>query len=600
MESASRSSGMSLPEKLRPKQREIIEAFDTRNEVIAKLPTGYGKTLAAAGAYATLRHRGACNRMLYIVARSVQGRQAAESVPDELALFKVASQAIEVSRTPMQALLKHRHGSIEVFVTTVQALQPSAQGGLTVCDLMQTGRWFVVIEEHHHYGNEGAWTDRIKALPHCALLAMSATPKRLDETDHFGEPQIVETYRAAAKAGYVKQLRLHAYEYIVDAITEDEREIAFTTEQIVRDAGSDPEAIDRHMVARKMRWSPKYVSPLITYPLDRLIDMRTRGFRAQMLIQAMCCTHAEMVFNQVRALVPDNISVDWVGTGTSGRSDDENKAALLKFCPPKDKATGRRSHSLDVLINVGMAGEGLDTTNVTEIVFLTPANITITNLQMIGRGARVIAGMQEQPKCHINVDTGSEMAPLVGEGIMDIFDDLQSHKPEEDADNEDDHDNDDDGERPLPEKMSVVLLNVRLKDIRTGELFLVALEGARLRSPTATREDLEQAAETALLRHLNRANNISSALAQQRDSVNHASAKIAGHVIRRLIKSGRRVEKSEPGSIRRRINSQKKKLFGCVEDATEEQLLAHWQWLRELEKAVLTAPGLQGIPPWLR
>src|SRR5579884_1559783 len=97
-----------------------------------------------------------------------------------------------------------------------------------------------------------------------------------------------------------------------------------------------------------------------------------------------------MVCQQVEALLQDRASVDWVGTGPSGRSAEENAEVLRQFCPPKDKATGLRNWTLDVLVNVGMAGEGLDTTDVTEIVFLTPANITNTNLQTIGRGSRIM------------------------------------------------------------------------------------------------------------------------------------------------------------------------------------------------------------------
>ena len=87
MEPASSSPNMPFPEKLRPKQREIIEAFGSRTDVVAQLPTGYGKTLAAAGSYAMLRHRGVCNRMLYIVPRSGQAKQAAESVPIDSRCF---------------------------------------------------------------------------------------------------------------------------------------------------------------------------------------------------------------------------------------------------------------------------------------------------------------------------------------------------------------------------------------------------------------------------------------------------------------------------------------------------------------------------------
>jgi len=387
MESPSTLHTLPLPKNLRPKQEEIIRAFETQNHVIAKLPTGYGKTKAAAGSYALLKSRGVANRMLYIVPRRNQAMQAADEIPLALEEFAVKSKAIIVGANPIQAERAHRASEIDVFVATVQSLLSSATQS-TVARLTESGRWFVVIDEHHHYGNEGQWVECIKRLPSVAQLAMSATPNRHDGSDFFPEPTITETYYEASKHGFVKRLSLHAYEYSIDAVTVDGRVIPFSTAEVIEQAGSEsPDEIDKFMAARKMRWSPKYISPLVTFPLDRIVDLRTRNIRSQMLIQAMSCSHAKMVCEQAKVLLPEFMEVDWVGTGPQGRSQQENEEVLHRFCPPKD-ASGKRPWTLDVLVNVGIAGEGLDTTDVTEIVFLTPGNLTISNLQTIGRGAR--------------------------------------------------------------------------------------------------------------------------------------------------------------------------------------------------------------------
>ena len=138
---------------------------------------------------------------------------------------------------------------------------------------------------------------------------------------------------------------------------------------------------------------------------------------------------------QVRALVPDNIRVDWVGTGPNGRPDAENQRVLDEFCPPKNKVTGLRPWTLDILVNVGMAGEGTDCMDVTEVVYLTPANITISTQQTAGRGARIMKA-DLQPTCHINVDSGSEMSKYVGAAVMDLFDDDRA--PGNDDEDDDD------------------------------------------------------------------------------------------------------------------------------------------------------------------
>jgi superfamily II DNA or RNA helicase len=572
-----------------------------RKQVIAKLPTGYGKTLAAAGSYAVVRKRGLANRCLYVVPRRRQAMQAGEEIPRGLATFGVTTGSITIGEDPVQALRRHREGAVEVFVATVQSLV-TGRGLSAVNELLQTGQWFIVIDEHHHYGNGGAWVERMMSLNYAARLAMSATPNRHDGTDFFPDPDVRETYYEASRAGYVKRMSLHAYQYSVDAITVDGRVIPFTTEQILKDVGSDkPEAIDQYMASKKMRWSPKYISPLVTFPLDRIIGLRAdRGIKSQMIVQAMSCAHAKMVCEQVSALIPDNMSVDWVGTGPFGRLGPENDAVIERFCPNKNPMTGRREWKLDILVNVGMAGEGLDTTDVTEVVFLTPANLTISNYQIMGRGARAMPGM---PLCHINVDTSSPMAgeddKYNGAKVMQLFDeDVKieiSEEDEEAARGESEY-------TELPDDFQVVIVDVRLVDIRQEPMFAHTVATLRADSDLATVADelIEEKAERAVYQYINRANNESAVLAQKRDQLNTEVRKVAGLVLRRIAQSGVRPEKSLVGDICKRISGRKKSLFGAVETACDAELQAHRKWLKNLEHEILTAHGIEGVPQWLR
>jgi len=297
-----------------------------------------------------------------------------------------------------------------------------------------------------------------------------------------------------------------------------------------------------------------------------------------------------MVCQQIRVFLPDNFTIDWVGTGPFGRSDRENTAVLRDFCPSKDKLTHRRHWTLDILVNVGMAGEGLDTTDITESVFLTPANKTITNDQIIGRASRRMYGRM-QPPAHINVDTGSPLAEFIGERIMGYLDNIEIKKPEGgDPRGPEIYD-------PLPDSMQIIDVDVHLTDIRRGELWEVALEAAKGAASSITpQEDMERAAEAALRDHLNRANNVSNVLARKRDQIDIGVTKLAGLAIREIGQSGILVEKSLAGRLRRRINLRKSSLYGSVKTASEEQLLLHWKWLKDLEREILT----NGLPSWLR
>ena len=108
---------------------------------------------------------------------------------------------------------------------------------------MKTGRWFVVVDEHHHYGNEddAAWTRKIKELNYVALLAMSATPDRFDGADHFRPAANIGALpngrrRRVGKAAIVAT----AYDYEIDAVTTDNGVIQFTTEELAVTAGLRP------------------------------------------------------------------------------------------------------------------------------------------------------------------------------------------------------------------------------------------------------------------------------------------------------------------------------------------------------------------------
>jgi hypothetical protein len=357
-----------------------------------------------------------------------------------------------------------------------------------------------------------------------------------------------------------------------------------------------------------MRFSPKYVSPLVTFPLDRLIDQRVRGIKAQMLIQAMSCSHARCIFEQIKSLVPSNISVDWVGTGPSGRAQHENDRIMRQFCPKKNKVTGRRDWTLDILINVGICGEAADTIDVTEISFLTPANVTITNKQTIGRGARRMnVGTLAQPICNINVDTGSKLAKYIGAKVMEVFDEIVKcdedaelpgpSEPEPPVDYE-----------PLPEQLGWIIADMRLKEIRSEpmyqEIYKRTFQDVRAKVDLArSDEDVARvaadAAERALVEYLNRSNNESAIYEQKIDQIETALSKIAGLVIRRMIDQGMSIERSLAGDLRRRINTQKKRELGAVRDAGADPDL-HWTWLKTLERRILQEHGLLGLPQWLR
>jgi hypothetical protein len=203
----------------------------------------------------------------------------------------------------------------------------------------------------------------------------------------------------------------------VDLITADGQVLRYTTDELRSEAEAEAvKDIDTFEERRQIRYSPKYVHPLIIHPVTRLLVAKTAtGKRLQMLIRAMSCRHAQAVAEQVRGLFGDLV-VEWVGTGPNGRPDDENRRICKEFCPPKEPGNiSRPTPKIDVLVQVGMAGEGFDSVFVAEIIdlSLTRMNGTANQAkQFVLRGSRWIPNVDEEYQvCHVNVPSDH---PLIG------------------------------------------------------------------------------------------------------------------------------------------------------------------------------------------
>lgn len=611
MESASRASRVPSLENLRPGQADVARHFAATWDTVCQLPTGYGKTLTGAACYKAARLAGKADRLLWIVPRRAQADQAAESIPDDMQRMlgvhdllcdpKGRSRSFNFSAAPTQAYKAHRMGQCEIFVITVQSMM--ARDTLAVLkEMMQAGRWMVVIDEHHHYGDieTSRWVQEVHALPAACRLAMSATPDRTDGTAYFRKPDVIVGYQAAAKAGAVKRLHLNVYDYILD-VTIDGEVRQFTCDELFDLLGvknPTPEQLQAKEGERGMRWNPKYISPLVEYPIYRMASRRARGLRDQMLVQAMSCSHAQMLCEQIRAIAPDGVRVDWVGTGPNGRTPEQNERVLGEFCPPKD-ARGVRNWTLDILVNVGMAGEGLDTVDVCEVVFCTRPNLNPSTLQIMGRAARIMRGVTEQPEAHISVDKVSPLREFVGFDVMDAFDGIEIDPDEKETreagEREDEY-------KPLPDHPKVWVENVELVDILQSPEFIMLKEHVSRDAGFNSSFESDEAKTAWLLeqyREIKQAEaqkfNGAANVARVREQVAAATTKLTGLLIRRAGGEVRR-DKTLPGDIKRKINSRRKFEVGCdVKQADLAQLERHWEFMRRLEAQLLKGE----VPTWL-
>jgi len=594
---------------LRAGQRQVVEAARAKKKglLTVQLPTGYGKTLAAAAVFAVLRALGVVDRLLYLVPTTAQLRQFCDDGESDFHDIGLAGvHPFEIGYSPALALKKHRSEEAIVFAATIQSVV-SGPAALALKEMMLAGRWMVVVDEYHHYGLEKAWGRAVLGLKAEFTLAMSATPDRKGQDGAFGKPEVRVSYRQAVHEEAAKRLSLHAYEYRVDAITVDNEPITFTTSEISDVVGSsDPHAIDKYMVERKLRWSPKYISPLVSIPIERLLAKR-RNFPLQMIVGAMGCHHAQMVCEQIRSMFGDLLRIDWVGTGPFGRSDAENEAVLSRFCPRK--RDGRRrieDVKVDVLVHVGKAGEGLDSVFVAEVVHLNPASITNQNDQENGRAARHIPGAPDElQEAIINVDSSSPYAQWPGPRIMDVFDRANGEAPpdKEDGDGKG-------GERDpglLADEPLVVIADCELQGIDKGDPEVrmwaehVATAGSIDRSVLEDTGHWIYEAAIRLRRKelLERAQGQEgmSVLAQLRATLHGAVGSVASVAARQTATATGRFERSLLGDMKKRINTEMRKRHGCgVDEADEDGLRERYAWIKQLDRSIRS----EGLPPWLR
>jgi superfamily II DNA or RNA helicase len=425
---------------LRKGQQAVIDLISQRPDLKvfpAKLPGGYGKSLVIAATYQLKRSLGECDRLLIIVANDRQRRQILNDFEADCRMIdlEIPGGVYQFDSTPatIEASIKN---VCEVFVTTIQTVsstkrvcasptidKPDVDSLLNL--MLKKGRWMVAADEYHHYASEQDWGEALKRIVEKSrfALALSATPDRDGMPTIFGGPKVDVTYWEGFEEKALKQLKLESYQYAVNVFTRTGK-ATYTTDQL-RGIAKLPNGINAFEEKEAIRYNTNYIHPILTGPLNRLVEqqLHTRK-KLQALVRAMSCNHAQAICAQIKDLYPD-MAVDWVGTGPNGRSDQDNESVCEKFCPRKGNDGRRPEPELDVLVQVGMAGEGLDCIPVTEIIDLSLATLegaSNASKQLYLRGARRVPGLPDAYQvCTINVPTDHPLDGLE-EHIMSWID----------------------------------------------------------------------------------------------------------------------------------------------------------------------------------
>jgi superfamily II DNA or RNA helicase len=381
--------------------------------VTTQWPTGYGKSIGFALAWSAAQKYRKCNRLLLVVANSAQLNQAVKDFASDCVMVGAESSGCGVHEILGDAkdLKAVEAGRTRVYICTVQRLESSFSGRSSnhLRDLMccPGTSWMIGFDEFHHYSTAGAWgkaKDESLKMAKCCM-AMSATPFRRDGNDAFPSPHedLIVTHAEAVAEGCLKSTMCASYHYKV-AVSRDGEFIGEYTTTELREMSGDAAGLDQWEERKSIRYLPQYIGPILYEPLTRLVKKKSRDMHAQMLVRAPSTAMAECICQQIESL-GFGVSVDWIANEGSkyGRQKSENDRVLRRFCPEKTM-NGRMPPSLDVLVQVDMASEGVDTIHVCEIIDLCCVSLKDESLrnkdrQFYGRGSRYVKGVIT----HVNV-----------------------------------------------------------------------------------------------------------------------------------------------------------------------------------------------------
>ena len=594
----------------RPGQQRVFDAYVKSKRLTIQLPTGYGKTVTALGCFYIKKQQGLATRLLYIVPTIAQLTQFTEDGENDLKRlgFETPRAITDIGYYKAAAIKKHMKNRSQVFATTIQALKEKAVNAL-VHELFNTGKWMIVVDEHHHYGEDKSWGKTLTSFLDRSVcsLAMSATPYRPNGDDLFGTPKIEVLYIDATQENppAVKKIMGHSYVYKLHVRDSSGRIISYTTDEFLKFLKTDnPDNIQRALIDREMRLSPKYIEPLIMHPLRRLQQMRNiYGIPLQAIFYGFCVSHAETICVQTKSLYGDELKVEWVGTGINGRTNEENKEILNMFCPKKDR-NGNRNPQLDVLVNVGIAGEGLDSIYVTEESHFKPFNNNRQSRQEAGRPSRII---KEFPEiiAHINFDSSSYLSKhnYIGLNIMQFMDGMEPAQTQEEAIEDIIMHQELLDKMPLSEKPPSVetLIDLQLERIDSGsqELRDFVKETTKAKPEyenyfSALLKDKDSQEWQSVIEVYKKIHTKTKTekdkIEEERQRINNLLSVIVGEL---ASKAGTRtdfegipivsIEKSLYGDIKKRINSRKKMDIGSGINNDLNNLKRHRKWLEDLK-----------------
>lgn len=273
----------------------------------------------------------------------------------------------------------------DVIVTNVQQMQ----GWLP---LFPSDFFDLIIVDEAHHAPAASWQNINETFPGAKKMYLTATPFRSDGTPIRAEP--VYTYRLgdAIAAGYVKNI------VRVDAVA---AEMTFTVE-----GESQSYTREEIMDLREETWFSRGVAlsdvcneTIVDRSVQLLQAKQRRGTERHQIIGAACSIrHAERVAALYRGR-----GVDAAFVASEGMTTEEREERLRAY----------ERGELDVMVHVGILGEGYDNPNISIAAIFRPFRSTAPYTQFVGRALRALPdGNRTDNLAHVVAHAGLNQEEL--------------------------------------------------------------------------------------------------------------------------------------------------------------------------------------------
>ncbi len=212
---------------------------------------------------------------------------------------------------------------------------------------------------HHHKDKEGMYADLVKLYPKAKVIGLTATPTRSDGRG-LGNfyTNLVQpiTYAQAFERGYLVKPKYFSH-YLP--------EVAQGLEGIKSGADGDYNEADLERIMNKK----EIIGDVVEHAARHGSDL-------QGIVFATRVAHSVALRDAFNSVGMTAFHID-------GKTPQEERDELM---------TAFRNNEIQVLTNVGIAGEGFDIPNVGFVSLVRPTKSIIYHLQTVGRGLRPAAG----------------------------------------------------------------------------------------------------------------------------------------------------------------------------------------------------------------